>query len=257
VLGDGCPLRQAAAAAGIDMDTAGRLATGLVDAEVFAAGDPPRFLHPIVRAAVEASLPTDGRRRLHRAAARALAEDHAPPGRVAAQLMMVSPAGDPWALARLRDAARVASVAGAPDEAGALLRRALAEPPAPAQRVGVLRELAAAEVSAGRATAVDRVEQALSLSDDPRTRAQIAFEVAQIHAALFRWTDAVDLLDRALGELGDRDPTLRAVLESELVVAGMHDSRRAHRVVATLDQLAAHRRSERKRSPSRAAWRWR
>jgi DNA-binding CsgD family transcriptional regulator len=239
ILGDGCELRHAAAVTGMDLDTASQLAAGLVDVEVLGASDPPRFLHPIVRAAVESSLSADERRRFHRAAATELAADRAAPGQVAAHLMRVSPAADAWVLGCLRTAARLAMASGAPVEASELLRRALAEPPAPQERVEVLRELAAADVTAGRASAVDWVEEALSLTADQRARAAIAHEVAQTYAALFRWVEAVDVTDRALVEIGDRDAALSALLEAELVVDGMHDARRAHRVAPMMARLLA------------------
>ena len=53
--------------------------------------------------------------------------------------------------------------------------------------------------------------------------------------------EAVDTTDRALAELGDRDPALAARLEAELAVAGMHDARRAARVVAVMERLRARR----------------
>ena len=61
MLGDGGQLRHAVAMTGLDLDTAIRLAAGLVRVEVLATADPPRFLHPIVRAAVESSMATDDR----------------------------------------------------------------------------------------------------------------------------------------------------------------------------------------------------
>ncbi len=144
VLGDECQLRHAAAVAGLDLDPAIRLAAGLVRVEVLAAADPPCFLHPVVRAAVDASLGSDERHRAHRCAAGELDRDGSAPGQVAAHLMRVQPAGDAWVAARLRLAARAAMDTGAPSEAGQLLRRARAEPPPPDERVGVLRELATA-----------------------------------------------------------------------------------------------------------------
>ena len=136
-----------------DRREAARLAAGLVRLEVLATDDPPRFIHPVVREALEASLGSDERDAAHRAAARLLHADGAPPGQVAAHLVGVRPAGDDWVLARLREAAQAAMQSGAPAAAAALLRRALAEPPPPAQRVEVLREAARAEASAGRETA--------------------------------------------------------------------------------------------------------
>ena len=239
VLGDGGQLRHAAVMAGLAADEAIRLAAGLVRVEVLAAAGPPCFLHPVVRAAVDATLGSDERHRAHRGAARELDRDGSAPGLVAAHLMRVQPAGDAWVAARLRQAARAAMDTGAPSEAGQLLRRARAEPPPPDQRVAVLRELATADASAGRQTAFDWLAEALALTSDPRKRAEIAHELAQTYAALFRWAEAADATDRALAELGDRDPALAARLEAELAVAGMHDARRASRVAPVIARLCA------------------
>ncbi len=239
VLGDGCELRQAAALAEVDMASARSLAAGLVRLDVLACADPPRFLHPIVREAVEASTGSAGQQDLHLGAARLLQEDGALPGRIAAHLMRLQPAGDPWVTDRLRAGAGAAIQTGAPRSAAVLLQRALAEPPEPGERVRVLRELARAEASAGRETACGRLEQALALTAGQRARAGIALEVAEAYAALFRWADAVDLIERALDELGDADPGLAARLEGELVVAGMHDASRSSRVAPVLERLAA------------------
>lgn len=241
VLGDGCALRHSAAIAGVGLAEATRLAAGLVRVEVLASDDPVRFIHPVVRDAVEASLGSDGRDATHRAAARLLNADAAPAGQVAAHLVGVRPAGDRWVLARLREAARAAMESGAPRAAADLLGRALAEPPPPTQRVDVLREAALAEASAGRETACVHLEEALRLVVDPRERAETALEAAETYAALFRWVDAVDVIERALAELGDADQALAARLEGELVVCGLHDARRASRVAPSLERLAARR----------------
>jgi DNA-binding CsgD family transcriptional regulator len=242
VLGDGCELRHAAAIADVPMAAATRLAEGLVRVEVLAADDPPRFVHPVIHDALEASLGSGDRDRAHRCAARLLHTDRAPPGQVAAHLAGVRPIGDGWVLARLREAARAAMDSGAPQAAAGLLDRALAEPPPLAQRAEVLREAARAEASAGRETACLLLEEALQLVAGPRERAEIALEVAEVYAALFRWVDAVDVMERALAELGEADGTLAARLEGELAVCGLHDARRASRVAPVLARLAARER---------------
>jgi DNA-binding CsgD family transcriptional regulator/tetratricopeptide (TPR) repeat protein len=239
VLGEGCELRHAAAIAGVDIANAVRLAAGLVRVEVLAADGPPRFIHPVVRDALEASLGSDERDATHRSAARLLHADGAPAGQVAAHLVGVRPAGDRWVLTRLREAAQIAADSGAPQAAAGLLGRALAEPPPLAERVQVLREAARAEASAGRESACTLLEQALPLAADPRERAAIALEVAEAYAALFRWVDAVDVIERALAELGDTDEALAARLEGELVVCGLHDARRASRVAPVLERLSS------------------
>ena len=63
--------------------------------------------------------------------------------------------------------------------------------------------------------------------------------MAEVYAALFRWVDAVDVIERALVDLGDEDEALAARLESELVVAGLHDARRAGRVAPVLERLSS------------------
>jgi DNA-binding CsgD family transcriptional regulator len=239
VLGDGCGLRQGAAIAGMEVSDALSLATGLVRLEVLRVDDPPEFIHPVVRAAVESSLESDAHDALHRFAARLLHAEKAPPGRIAAHLVRVRPAGDSWVVQRLREAARAAMRSGAPGAAAALLRRALEEPPAIDERVGVLREAAQAEANAGRETAFELLEEALRLASDPRERGEIALEVAEAYAALFRWVDAVDVIERALAELGEVDEELAARLEGELVVCGLHDARRAARVGPVLERLAS------------------
>ena len=239
VLGDGCELRHAAATAGLEMTDATRLATVLVRVEVLADDDPPRFIHPVVRDALEASLGGDARDAGHRSAARLLHADRASAGQIAAHLAFVRPAGDEWVLARLDEAAQEAIENGAPKVAADLLNRALAEPPPASQRIGLLQRTARAEVSAGRDTALVHLEEALRLSVDPRERAEIMLEVAEAYAALFRWVDAVDAIDRGLAELGDADEALASRLENELVICGLHDARRASRVKAVLERCGS------------------
>ncbi len=241
VLGDGCELRHAAAIAGVTTAVAARLAAGLSRAEVLAAGDEPRFVHPVIRDALEASLDSCGKDRAHRCAARLLHADGAPPGQVAAHLVRVRPADDDWVLARLREAAQRAMDSGAPQAAAGLLDRALAEPPPPERRAVVLREAARAEVTAGRERACVLLEEALRAVAGPRERAEIALEVAEAYAALFRWVNAVDVIERALAELGEADRELTARLEGELVVCGLHDARRASRVQPVLARLVFRR----------------
>jgi hypothetical protein len=225
VLGDGCELRHAAAMVDVEMSEAVSLAAGLVRVEVLATDDPPSFIHPVVRDAVDGSLASDARDSLHRSAARLLHADGAPPGQVAAHLVAVRPAGDGWVLSRLREAALAAMRSGAPGAAASLLDRALAEPPPNEERVEVLRDAAQAQASAGRETAFLQLEEALTAATDRRERAEIALEVAEAYAALFRWVNAVDVIERALAELGGADEELAVRLDGELVVCGQSPTR--------------------------------
>jgi len=102
-----------------------------------------------------------------------------------------------------------------------------------------LRRVARAEVSAGREAALVHLEEALQLCTDPCERAEITLEIAEAYAALFRWVDAVDAIERGLAELGDADQALAGRLEGELVICGLHDARRASRVKPVLERYSA------------------
>jgi len=103
----------------------------------------------------------------------------------------------------------------------------------------VLREAASAEASAGRELACLHLEEALRLTADPRARAEVVLDVAETYAALFRWVDAVDVIERAQADLGEADEALAARLDASLVVCGLHDARRASRVGPVLERLSA------------------
>src|SRR4029077_4558730 len=111
--------------------------------------------------------------------------------------------------------------------------------PPPEHRAAVLREAARAQVTVGRDRAFVLLEEALQLAASPPERAGIALEVAEAYAALFRWVDAVDVIERALAELGDADPKLSARLEGERLGCGLHDAPRAPRVAPVLARLGS------------------
>jgi DNA-binding CsgD family transcriptional regulator/predicted negative regulator of RcsB-dependent stress response len=90
---------------------------------------------------------------------------------------------------------------GAPGEAAAYLRRALWEPPAPAERGPTLVELASAEAAAGESRAADHFRQALEMVDDPRRRAELTQALARVLTALGRTRDAAAAIDASLAEL--------------------------------------------------------
>jgi DNA-binding CsgD family transcriptional regulator len=238
ILGDGSELRHAAAMAGVAMDRATSLATELVRLEVLAGDRPPRFIHPIVRHAVVQTLSSAEQDAARRAAARILHAERAPPGQVAAHLRPLRGAGDVWVVERLRAAARTAIDDGAPAAAADLLERALAEPPPSAIRVDVLREAARAQQLAGREGACRWLEEALALTADEARRAELASELAQAHAALFRWTDAVEVLE---GALAGTEGAAAVRMESELVAVGLQDARTARRAVRAMERLSRRR----------------
>ena len=124
VLGDGYELALAAQLAGVELDEARRAAAELAAADVLEDAAAPRFRHPLVRAAVTERLPAVELGRAHARAARLLADREAPPGAIAAHLLLAPPAGEAWVPESLRHAAREARGQGAPELAAAYLRRA-------------------------------------------------------------------------------------------------------------------------------------
>ena len=224
VLGDHASLDAAAALAELDVDAAARAVTALAAADVFAPGAAPRFRHPVVRAAVGDALAPAELAVAHARAARLLAERAAPPIEIAAHLRLAPPAGDPWAVERLRDAAREAREQGVPELSAALLERALAEPPA--ERAHVLRELASAELAAGQPSGIERMHEAFAVLDDARDRAAAALELSSTLHVRMQPRVAIDLLSRAREGLEDRelDLTLEALLAAharmDLATAG-------------------------------------
>jgi hypothetical protein len=75
-------------------------------AGILERGRPLRFVHPIVRAAIEADLSSGERAGLHARAARHLAGAGASADRVAAHLLATDPVGDHWVVESLRAAQR-------------------------------------------------------------------------------------------------------------------------------------------------------
>src|SRR5262245_26415367 len=96
VLGTGADVRMAAMLSGLTVDQTAQAADALAAGGILEDGRPLRFIHPIVRAAVEADLSPGERAVRHAAAARRLAEEGASPDRLAVHLLATDPAEDEW-----------------------------------------------------------------------------------------------------------------------------------------------------------------
>ena len=240
ILGDGCELRHAAAIVRMEVIQAIRMATELVRLDILGEDRPPRFIHPVVQHAIVRTLSSADHDEAHRVAARLLHAEHSPPGRVAAHLARLRGVGDPWVVERLREGACTALANGAPVAAAELLERALVEPPAAGLRVEVLRETARAQLQAGRAGACQRLEEALAIGEN-RARAGLASELAEAYATLFRWTDAVQVLDGALKTLDTADRPASAQLQAQLIAAGLQDARAAPRALEVMKLMSRRR----------------
>ena len=202
VLGDEAPLRRVAALAGLERRPAEAAADDLARARLLAAGEPLRFEHPLIAAAVRTDAPAFARARAHREAAALLAADGAPVREVASHLLRATPAGDEWVLARLREAAARAVAQGDAPAAVRLLDRAGAEPPPAALRGEVLLELAEAEALAGDTAAGGHAEQALELLDRDRERLKALRALSRIRLVSGEHAVAARALEEVLDRIG-------------------------------------------------------
>ena len=212
VLGE-ADLRLAAGLAGMSPSAAAAAAEELADAGILEQGRPLRFVHPIVRSAVEADLSPGERAGLHQAAARRLEHAGTSTDHVAAHLLATDMAGDDWVVESLRAASRRAHASGAPESAVAYLRRALAEPPSQPVRSRVLLELGFAEYYAGDRQAAAHLREALQTTTDAATQVSITITLGRILQLDGRNREALVVFDWTRARLGGTDRTAALTFE--------------------------------------------
>jgi DNA-binding CsgD family transcriptional regulator len=221
VLGASANLYRAAALAGLSESAALAAADKLIEARILAPGRPLEFRHPLLRTAVYSDPPAPRRTREHKRAARLLADDEGSTDAVAGQLLLTEPAGDAWVVTKLREAAAGALARTAPEAAVEYLTRCLAEPPAVAERAGVLLALGSARFHAGDRAGLDVLGDALDLATDPRQRAMIALELGSLLYYFGDIPQAVALLEGATSRLDPTDPLAQHLEATLLAIAGL------------------------------------
>jgi DNA-binding CsgD family transcriptional regulator len=231
VLGDGAQIGDTARLAGMDGGDVEAAIAALVGVGVMESGSTVRFTHPILRSAIYGDLSPAERERLHRAAAAILRERGAPAGQVAAHVMHTEPTADPDSVALLREAGRYAMALGDAPSAVSLLARALAEPPAEAEREAVLLELGQALARAGAPEAIEPLTEIVERGEDTSAIAAAAIELSGMLFFGGRQTEAAALLRRAEARIPSGDPA-REPLEVTLLgiyytSASAHDEARA------------------------------
>jgi hypothetical protein len=226
VLGE-ADLRLAAGLAGVDPRGAATAADELAAAGILEQGRPLRFVHPIVRAAVEADLSSGEQAGLHAAAARQLADEGASSDRIAAHLLATDPASDDWVVDSLRAAAGPAVATGVPDSAVAYLRRALAEPPSEPLRPDLLLELGFAESYAGDPQAAVHLKAALDAATGVSTQVSIALALGRMLQIDGRNHEALEVFDRTRARIGGADRRAALTLEGAALGAAQFDAETA------------------------------
>jgi DNA-binding CsgD family transcriptional regulator len=219
VLGDGADVVQAARLAGLDPGSCDDAVDGLVSMSILRGADGLAFVHPLVRWAIYARLPPRRRARGHRDAARLLWHEGSAVERVASHLLAAAPTGDAEVVEILLDAARSATRKGAPDLAVRYLKRALAEPAHDLSRPELLRELGAAEQSAGQFTAAaEDLRAALECTDNIAAKIEIGFRLRTALVWSDRAHEVAPALDGLIADATERDSEGALLLEA--AVAG-------------------------------------
>ncbi len=226
VLGE-ADLRLAVGLAEVDPDAAATATDELAASGILEESRPLRFVHPIVRAAVESDLSRGERAGLHAAAARRLAGEGASQHRIAVHLLATDPARDDWVVDSLMGAARTAIANGAPDSAATYLRRALAEPPSKPLRPDVLLELGFAGSYAGDPEAAAHLEAALDIAGGATAQISITLALGRMLQIDGRNREALEVFHRTSALLGSADRRAALMLEGAALGAAQLDAETA------------------------------
>ena len=216
VLGDGASLAEAARLADVDEREAARAADLLAALAILRPAEGLEFAHPIVREAVYADLGSHERADGHARAAKILSASGASEERIAAQLSAAEPAADAERVELLRRVAADAIARGAPSAAVAWLRRALIEPPTPASRAELLLELGSAEFRLGAPQSVNHLRAAVEQIREP---ALLTASTLQLASALLMSGDvdgALGAIEAAIDVVEPHDRERALLLEAEL-----------------------------------------
>jgi DNA-binding NarL/FixJ family response regulator len=192
LLGDRAALPVCAELADLGEPDALAAALELEEAGLVVREDGLGFVHPLLRAAITADIPTVEQVSGHAAAARALERHGAEPDAVAVHLLRAEPAGYAWVIATLRAAARRALELGDDEAAVRYLRRALAEVGQNGERAALLLELGLAEARVDTDAGVARLREAAGA---PGASAEATRQLARQLNRLGRAGEAADALE--------------------------------------------------------------
>ncbi|HUI02004.1 MAG TPA: AAA family ATPase, partial [Acidimicrobiales bacterium] len=217
VLGPSGRLRDAACVAELGEPAAASAARAMSRAEILGGDDPFEWIHPIVRRSIYDSLDVTERDALHARAAKVLGAAGGSSDAVAAHLSALRPAGSARVTSALVSAADDALARDAPEVAVALLRRAIDEKAPDPPRAGLLLQLGQVQVTSRDPGAEVTLQEALTLSDEPRHRALATLAMVESYVFEGRWDAAAEMSERCLDDLAGLEQEL--VLELELARA--------------------------------------
>jgi DNA-binding CsgD family transcriptional regulator len=224
VLGPPVSLDDVLGLTGLSRASAAAAVEALVAINMLAVDRDLDFVHPVVRGAVYAQIPSLQRHELHERAAALMTERGAESERVARHVLPLPGAGDPERLATLRVAARDADARGAADAAIAYLRRALDEPPPRKELADVLHELGLEEAADRRRGDFEaHLREALAYARDPEQRTRIALDLGRALASCGEFRLSVEVFHETLTAGVPTDDTEAVALEAEMLAMAFHE----------------------------------
>ena len=238
VFGRGSPLGHVIRFGGLTPEEGRRAYDQLCKASILADQPSVDFRHPIIRSAVYDAIDPTERSDAHLAAARLLHDDGEDADLVAAHLLHVRTAADPWVVDRLVAAAAEAMGSGLAGTAARYLGRAVAEPPALKRRCEVRIRHGQALALGEMAAALPELRAAYDLALDDAQRTEAAIALAKTHGYANQLGDAVRLLDRALDNCADGVPRGQLRAEQLLWAAWWADDPHRPDRMRLLDEIA-------------------
>jgi DNA-binding CsgD family transcriptional regulator len=233
VLAEGASVADIAALTGLDDATVARATGELARVEILRREPPLGFVHPLVLEVVYREQSPGERQLAHARAAALLRARGASDEEIATHLLATAPAGDPEVVETLREAGRSAARKGAVDSAMAYLRRAREEPPAPEERVDVLRELGLAESLSDGPLAARHLRAAYTATQDPAMRAVVAHVLLRLVLFTESPAEALALARRFREDLPPEMEDVRLGIEAfelSLVLFGCADPAQEERL---------------------------
>ncbi|HZV72682.1 MAG TPA: AAA family ATPase [Conexibacter sp.] len=258
VLGDDADGRLAAELVGLDEAAVARAADELRAAAILDPDATLRFIHPLVRTALDAELPAGERAAAHARAVELLRAGGASAQRLATHLVLTEARGERATVETLLEAGGAALASGAPRSASAYLTRALREPAPDDLRAGILDRLVTAGIRApDRALFAAVLPTLLEEQErDPRLPVRWGMKVSTWMTFNGRADDALPLLERAIeaaGEQGDVESIFRLEAQLSLLAQRPLPAARA-RLTPYLDRIEPDSASGRLAAAHAAEW---
>ncbi len=258
VLGDGADGRLAAELVGLDEAVVARGADELRAAAILDPDPTLRFIHPLVRTALDAELPTGERAAAHARAVELLRARGASAQQLAAHLVATEARGERATVVTLLEAGKAALASGAPRSASAYLARALREPPPDDLRAAVLDAVVTAGIRAPNRElfAAALPELLAELERDLSLRVRWGMKASIWMILNGRADDGIPLLERAIEVASTRDDVESAFrLEAQLnLVAQLPLPDARARLTPYLDRIPTDSRSGRLAAALESEW---